>query len=380
MKKALISVNFVGFIYFILDDIDILKRLGYEVTVTGDSSINGEHAILKINDYGAKFINIPIDAKQPITKKNYEGYKQLRKIINKEKFDLIICHTAVTGITVRLASIWQRIRGTKVVYMNHGLSYNHTSSTKEYLKYKLIESFCSIFTDAIITINNEDYTEFKKMFCKQIYYLNGVGLDTDAYTNVNIDRDKKLNSLNIPTDKIILIAAGELSKRKNHSTIVKAISKLSNKEKYVFVICGRVMTKEGSVHDLEKLGNDLGVDVRLLGFRNDLSEIYPCCQIGVMPSLREGLGMTGIQMLCAGLPIIGSDVQGIREYCIPEETGILVKSPLDTEGFANAIKKLSSLKVRESMKKNCIRISKKFSKEQSITQRIEIYKQIISKE
>lgn len=57
------------------------------------------------------------------------------------------------------------------------------------------------------------------------------------------------------------------------------------------------------------LADNLGVDVRLLGYRDDLEKVFACCDIGVMPSLREGLGMAGIQMLCAGLPIVGSAVK-----------------------------------------------------------------------
>lgn len=378
-KKALIAVNFLGFVKFLWEDLDYLTNEGFQVVITGDFEIGyKDETLRKIKDYNAHFVHIPIDSKSPLTHKNLKGFKKLKSLIDKEKFDLIICHTAVTGIYVRLAAIKSRKRGTKVVYMCHGLSYNHTSSWKSKLIYGTAERFCTWFTDGIITINEEDYEILKKYHCPKVWKINGVGLDVDRYTNVSINRSGYRLSLGLQENKIIVVTAGEFSKRKNHQVVVKALSLLEDKDQYTFAVCGCVQTPDGETPDIVALGERLGVDIKLLGYRDDLEKVFACCDIGIMPSLSEGLGMAGVQMLCAGLPVVGSAVQGIREYCLNGKTGYLVDNPYDASGFADAIRLLSKKEIREKMKEACLTMSRKFSKEKSVAQRRLIYDTLLS--
>ena len=96
-----------------------------------------------------------------------------------------------------------------------------------------------------------------------------------------------------------------------------------------------------------------------------------------MPSIREGLGLSGIEMLCEGIPLVGSDVQGIREYIINGETGYLC-SPYDVDAFAKGLEKLSDPQARLKMKDQCKNIVKMFDTEVSVKQRKEIYNQILN--
>ena len=375
-KKALIAANFIGFLHFLWHDIDMLKELGYEIYCTGDNENQEEHTLKMLEERGVTFIDIRIDSKSPFTSKNLNAFKQYAKLIKKEKFNLIHCHTPIVGLFVRLAAWKSRRNGTKIIYTTHGLAYNHLSTWKETIKYKSIEGLASRLCDAIITINTEDFNNVKNLHCKNVYLINGVGVDTQKYINVSIDRENYRNSLGISNNKILILAIGELSIRKNHSIIIEAISKLPDKSKYVYAICGRKMTAGGTQERLLQLAKELDVDVRLLGFRADIPQIVHCCDIGVIPSIREGLGLAGIQTLCAGVPIIGSNVQGIKEYVINGKTGILC-NPYDVEGFAEAIIKLSDSQLRASMHDDCISIAKTFDSGISIEQRWKIYKNII---
>lgn len=288
VKKVLIAVNFVGFVGFLWDDIEYFKKKGYDIYLTADYEEGYKQSTSeRLNSYGVKFIHIPTDAKSPLTKKNWQGLRKLKKVIDTENFDLIVCHTAITGIHIRLAAMSSRRKGTKVVYMTHGLSYNHTSSWKAKMVFGMVERFCSLLCDGIITINEEDYEEIRNMHCKNVWKIDGVGLDLSIYTDVPIDRTEYRKMLNLDVSKVVLVTAGELSVRKNHQTIIRAISKLPNKDQYIFAICGRVQTKDGETPDVGSLVDNLGVDVRLLGYRDDLEKVFACCDIGVMPSLRE---------------------------------------------------------------------------------------------
>ena len=376
-KKALIIANLGGFVEFLYDDIKILQDLGYEVEYAANDTVSNwdvyKDKLIKMN---IKIYNIEFESKNPLSKQNLKAYKQVKQLLKNNKYDLIHCHTPITGILTRIAANKYRKKGCKVLYTTHGFTFNKYSSKKSWLLFYTLEKICSIFTDGIITINKEDFNNAKKMWCKKVYYIHGMGVDIDKYKNVNIDNYEYKNQNNIPTDKTIVLAVGELSDRKNHKIIIDAISLLPDKENYTFVICGKGIN--GGTKDLlEKTAKEKKVNLILLGFRTDIPEIMHCSDIGVLPSKREGLGLAGIQSLAAGVPLVASDVQGIKDYVIDGENGFLCKSD-DAISICNAIKKMSDPEVRKSMKKKCIDEANKFSMKISSKERKEIYQQIIN--
>ena len=170
----------------------------------------------------------------------------------------------------------------------------------------------------------------------------------------------------------MILSLGELSVRKNHQIIVKAIASLPDKERYIYVICG-VGINGGTGEIIQSLAKKLGVHVILLGYRYDIPEILRCSDIGALPSIREGLGLAGVQSLAAGIPIVATAVQGIKDYVIDGKTGYL-SSAFDVNGFAEGIRKLSKPEIRKNMAKACIKKAKEFDESISLNQRQRIYK------
>ena len=235
-----------------------------------------------------------------------------------------------------MATRRKRKRGCVVVYTTHGLTFPKGSSLKTKIVYGSVEWFCSWMTDGIITINWEDYAQMKKMRCKNVYHINGVGVDTSRYHECQIDRETYRKSLGLSENDIAILEVGELSTRKNHKVIIDALEKLAD-QRYVFLICGKAMSNLGTYDFLKKYA----------------PEINRCADIAVLPSLREGLGLAGIEALASGVPVVGSDVQGIKDYVVDGETGYLC-APTDADAFAEKIKLLSDREVRSSMQKACV--------------------------
>lgn len=376
-KKVLIAVNLVGFMWFLMDDISMLIDMGYRVTVAADNGFDEKKTIAEINRLGAKFVDIRCDSKSPLTKTNIKCFSRYRRLLKAERFDAIICHTPIVGMIVRMAALGMRRKGLKIIYMSHGLAWTHLSDKKTRLKYRTIEDVCSRMCDAIVTINTDDKIKAQSLHCPNVYKIDGVGCDIAKYRDVVIDRKAKRDELGLPEDKIVILAVGEISIRKNHKIIVEALSLLPNKDKFVYVICGREHGGTDITDSIMSLASEYGIDVRMLGFRNDVDELCHIADIGVIPSIREGLGMAGIQQLCAGVPMIGTAVQGIKDYVVDGVTGILVADPYNAEMFADAIKRLEDADVRLSMAPQCIAMVEKFSMENSLKQRKDIYSGVL---
>lgn len=96
-----------------------------------------------------------------------------------------------------------------------------------------------------------------------------------------------------------------------------------------------------------------------------------------MPSTREGLGLSGIEMLAAGLPVIASNVHGIVDYVTDDVDGYLC-DPFDENVFAKAISKLADENLRKSMIENCEKAAEPFDVEHSKKAMQDIYFEMLN--
>ena len=378
MKKALICTALAGFIRsFLCNDIKILQSMGYEVHCAANIKHNGSDGMEEFfKENNVLFHQIDFSSNKPISKKTLDSYRQIRRLVNTNKYDFIHVHTPIPGVLVREACKNQRKKGLIVAYTTHGFYFHKNSSRKSWLCYHTVESLMSRYTDAMITINHEDYENAKKMHCPRVYYIPGVGVDTGKFINTEIERTKYRKAIGVSENATMILAVGELSRRKNHGVVIEAISKIKDSSNIVFVICGNAMTAENTKDELEVSAKEKGVNLILLGLRKDIPEICKCADIGVMPSSREGLGLSGIEMLASGLPVIGSKVHGIVDYINDGVNGYLC-DPNSSEEFAHSIENLMGKQKRDSMKDACIKSSLPFDISQSHQKMGKIYKELL---
>ena len=378
MKKALLVANLAGFASFLVSDIDILLENGYEIVFAANGScLAWEDTRKELEKRNVRFVHLDFHSQNPLAKQNVKAFKELRQLLKQEQFDLIHCHTPIAGLIARLAAMGCRRKGARVLYTTHGLAFTEKSSWKTKLVYRTMEDIGSRLCDGIITINMADYAQVEKMHCANVFYIHGVGVDIARYRDVSVPRDAYRASIGVQPQDVMVLSVGELSTRKNHQVIIDALSRFEDKERYVYVICGNGING-GTGQMLARMAEEKGVRLNMLGFRRDIPELTKCSDIGAIPSIREGLGLAGVQSLAAGVPLVGSNVQGICDYIEDGQTGFLC-DPFDSEAFAGAIKKIEAMTEAERnyMKQRCISMSQNFDMEISAKERSAIYKQFI---
>lgn len=375
--KALIVTAYAGFVRsFLKNDIKILQNLGYEVHIAANKNHAGVGNIDEFfKEYDVEFHQIDFSSNKPFSKETLLSYKQFNSLMHELKFDFVHVHTPIPGVICRLACQKYRRKGMKVFYTTHGFYFHKGSSWKTRVIYSSVENVMSYFSDAIITINNEDFENAKKMHCAEVYKLPGVGVDTRKFRETKVNRDEYRHELGINENDILILAVGELSERKNHQIIIKAIAK-SRLKNVVFMIFGNAMTDSDTTEKLKMLADNLGVNLRLMGLRTDIPQICKCADIGVMPSTREGLGLSGIEMIASGLPIVASNVHGIPDYVKPGINGYLA-SPYDEMDFANGIKELLSWDINEDRRYRIQHSVDRFDVQFSYVKVKEIYENLL---
>lgn len=254
-------------------------------------------------EWGCSIYNISA-SRSPLNFGNILAIKQVKKLaIN---YDIVHCHTPIAGMVTRIACRSIRKRGLKVVYTAHGFHFYKGAPLKNWLFYYPVEKMCSKWTDALITINKEDYfLAQNKMRAGFISYVPGVGINIDRFASSIVNRDQKRKELDIPINSRVILSVGELNKNKNHKVVIEAISKLDDKTCY-YLIAGVGKEKES----LQKLASSLNVNLKLLGYRNDVSELYKIADLYILPSIREGLNVSLMEAISSGCCAIASKIRG----------------------------------------------------------------------
>lgn len=372
-KCVLIVSNSAGLITDFLDnDCTIYRDKGYHIDCACNMKYLGRDSQSFFDKYNIKpyDINFPIRSLSLID--IIKSYNQLKRIIKGKKYDVIHCHSTIAAAICRECT---KRKNIKVIYTSHGLPFYEGCQDKKSIMYKAVENYFSYYTDAIITICNEDYNNARNMHCKKVYKVNGVGVDFRKFNIPNFDRTEYRKRLGLREDRKYILSVGELNTNKNHKVVIEALSKIDNK-KITYLICGRELTEIGKRKELEQLAKSYEVEVTFLGYRTDVPEICMCTDIGAFPSYKEGLGLSGIEMLRAGIPIVASNRQGIKDYVKEDVTGYLC-DPNDPESFAEGIKKTFILKNASETKNNCVEMAESYSKDAVFKRMKEIMQEIL---
>lgn len=296
-------------------------------------------------DWGCKIYDLNC-SRSPLSKGNITAIHQIKKIVTKEGYDIVHCHTPIAAACTRFACKGLRKKGVKVIYTTHGLHFYKDAPIKNWILYYPMEKICAHWTDVLITINKEDYERAqKKLKAKLIEYVPGVGLDICKFADVKVDRISKRKELGIPENAFLLLSVGELNTNKNHEIVIRALASINDKNIH-YIIAGN-----GSLKDyLKQLVKELGLSeqVHLLGFRSDVLELFKSSDVNVFPSIREGLGMAALEGFACELPLICSDNRGTRSYA--NQNNSIICKYNSCSDFSKAIIKLEfDNKIRKSL-------------------------------
>jgi glycosyltransferase involved in cell wall biosynthesis len=125
-----------------------------------------------------------------------------------------------------------------------------------------------------------------------------------------------------------------LEKRKDHSTLLKAASLISqHRDDVVFILVG-----DGALRsDLEEEARRLGLfNISFEGYQDDPYSYYAVFDVFVLTSRQEGLGSSILDAFAYGVPVVATAAGGIPEIVRNEETGLLADIG-DERGVAEAI-------------------------------------------
>lgn len=352
-KKALLVTRVSGFVpQFEMNNVKILQEMGYEVHYASnfDTIVYGnDNSRLE----GTGIICHQIDfERSPFSKNVKIAYKQLKKLMLDEKYDFIHCHMPMSGVLARAAA--QKVRketgrNIPVIYTAHGLHFYKGAPIKNWVYYP-IERYLARYTDRLILINEEDYKRASRFPVRgKVERTMGIGMNLSKYKKYDENPKEKskrtiYERFGICNNDDIIVSVGELSKRKNHICIIEAMALLKDMN-ISYLVCGTGAMEQ----QLRKKAEELGVEKQVIfaGYVKDVPDVLDECDCFVFPSFQEGLPVAVMEAMAVGLPVIASDIRGVRELVIHAKGGYLVNGH-DSEDYAVKIRRMFTEKYGKS--------------------------------
>jgi glycosyltransferase involved in cell wall biosynthesis len=284
-------------------------------------------------EWGCKVYGISC-TRSPLSKGVFSAVREIETIVRQGGYDIVHCHTPIAAACTRIACRSFRKNGLKVFYTAHGFHFYKGAPLKNWVVFYPIEWLCAHWTDVLITINKEDFERAKKeMHALRVAYVPGVGIDTKRFAETTTDRARKRLEIGVPEDATLLLSVGELNENKNHSAVIRAVARMEDAGIH-YAVAGNGALQE----ELALLAETLNVrgQVHLLGYRQDVAELYKAADVFVFPSIREGLPVSVMEAMAAGLPIVAAKNRGTVDL-LGESKNPFVERYDDVESFANEL-------------------------------------------
>jgi glycosyltransferase involved in cell wall biosynthesis len=265
--------------------------------------------------------------------------QQIREVIAQEKYDIVHVHMAVPAFVTRYALKDARKQGLpKLIYTSHGFNFYRGGEPLPNAIFLTLEKLAGRWTDYLVVMNEEDEqaaTQHQILPSSRVHYMPGIGADLQQYNTNAVSQADVLQvrqELRLAEETFLFLCIAEFIPRKRHQDVLRAFAKVA-RPNACLAFAGDGPLKA----QMQQLASELGIQnqVRFLGFRRDIPTLIGAAIATILVSEQEGLPRSIMESLCMKVPVIGSDIRGIRDL-LAGDCGLLVQLG-DIDGLAKAI-------------------------------------------
>jgi glycosyltransferase involved in cell wall biosynthesis len=262
--------------------------------------------------------------------------RTIRRLADHRRYDIVHVHTPVAGFLTRLALRGHR-GGPSVIYTTHGFHFHPRGGRLANALAFVGEWSAARWTDTLVVTNQHDLAEARRLPIdgERVVHIPGVGIDTAYYDPSQVSPEAIAAirpSLGIRDQAPILLCIGELNPNKNQTQLIRALARMRRSDSYL------VLRGSGPREAyLRRLADQLGLHerVRIVGPVEDLRPLIRASSAVILVSHREGLPRSLMEAMSLEVPVIGSDIRGIRDL-LDQDAGTLVPVG-DIDALARAL-------------------------------------------
>jgi glycosyltransferase involved in cell wall biosynthesis len=299
------------------------QRRGHDVLVvagrvpTGEASMEHVAAELGVPHVHLTSLQRDVSATTDLT-----TVYALRRLLRDRRPDVLHTHTAKAGTTGRTAALLAgRARPRVVVHTFHGHVLSGYFDPMRERVFRLVERGLARSSGRLIAVSDEvrrDLVAFHVARAEKIAVV-PYGFDLDSRVRSDPEtRSRKRSELGVDEGAFVIGWAGRLTAIKQPLDLIRVAAQVDGSR---LVLAGDGELRAAT----EALADELHIRdrVRLLGYVDDMGDVYAAFDALLLTSLNEGTPVVAIEAQAAGVPVVATDAGGTRTVVADGETGFL---------------------------------------------------------
>ena len=243
---------------------------------------------------------------------------RLAKLLKRERVDVIHAHQYSPFFYAMAARFLGR--GIPVLFTEHGRFHPDYPRRKRIAFNRL----CLRRKDRVVSVGES--------VRQQLIHNEGIpdrrigivynGVDLSPFEDAPDDRESVRREIGVGPADFLIVHVGRLDPIKDHATAIHAIQRVAAQCEHArLAVVGEGPELPRIQSEIERCGVE--PYVRLLGLRRDVPRVLRAADAFLMTSVSEGIPLAVIEAMGAGLPVVSTDVGGVKEVVVDGEDGLL---------------------------------------------------------
>ena len=301
---------------------------------------------------------------QPVSPRmDLKALRELVSLLRRSGPDLIHAHTSKAGILGRLSG---RLCSIPAVFTAHTWSFAEGTSWKWKLIGAPCERLAAFVGGPIINVSEAN---------RELALRYRVTSPAKLVTIHNGIPDQSGDARPDPDEAPAILMVARFAPQKDHALLVEACAQLHRQFRLQFAGAG------SQLPEIERKIEECGLEnqVEFLGDRSDISHLLRRASVFALASNWEGFPLSILEAMRAGLPVVASDVGGVREAVINGENGFVVRRG-DRSAFTKALQTLlDDETLRAQMGRRSRRLFEEhFTVEQMLRRTFDLYRKVVT--
>lgn len=292
----------------------------------------------KLEDIGVKTYLVTNLERDISTKKDADSFKEIYKLIKRERPDILHLHSPKAAGLGALAGCLLKVKS--VIVTVHGWSFNEDRPINQKIMIAFFSWLTMILAHKTVLLSEREYLQASRFpGVKDKIVLIPLGIKPPTFMSIDGAKQMigKLIDMNLIeiSKKIVIGTIAELHPNKGLTYLINAMEQVSKDHPDTICVIIGGGDDLATLHLLIK-EKRLESSVLLAGYVDNASEYLKAFNIFVLSSLKEGLPYTILEAGSASLPVVATTVGGIPEIVEDMRSGVLVQ-PKNSRELAHAL-------------------------------------------